>query len=159
MRQILLTEEEKAYLEDRYQHGVNQIERRRSHCLLLSNQGFAIKTLMEIFQVRYATVLDWFNNWEREGRTSIGIQGGRGRKKKLSEIEGQDLEERLGRHRRNLKGLVAELKEVYNLQVSKRTVQRFLKTGRLHFSPHPPQPQAKTGRAGLQPGAGAAGRA
>jgi transposase len=149
MRQILLTNEEQAYLEDRYQHGVNQIERRRSHCLLLSNQGFAIKSLMKIFQVRYATVLDWFNNWEREGRESISIKAGRGMKKKLSEIGSQELKVRLERHRRNLKGFIAEIKEVYKLEVSKRTVQRFLKTSRLHFSPDPPQPQTKAGRTGL----------
>ncbi len=145
MRQIHLSEEEKAYLEDRYAHGVNQIERRRSHCLLLSNQGFAIKSLMEIFNVRYATVLDWFNNWELEGCASIGLKPGRGMKKKLSEIDKRELEELLERHRRNLKGFIAEIKEAYQIQVSKQTVQRFLKTSRLHLSPHPPQPEAKTG--------------
>lgn len=137
MRQIHLTGEEKAYLEDRYHHGVNQIERRRSHCLLLSNQGFAIKALMQIFNVRYATILDWFNNWESEGRASIAIKPGRGNKKKLSEIDNQELEQRLDKHRRNLKGFIAEIKQAYQIQVSKRTVQRFLKTSRLHFPPNP----------------------
>lgn len=145
MRQIHLTSEEEAYLEDRYQHGVNQIERRRSHCLLLSHQGFAIKTLMKIFNVRYATVLDWFTNWEKQGRASIGIKPGRGSKKKLSGIDRQELEQRLDKHRRNLKGFIAEIKECYQVQVSKRTVQRFFKTGRLHFPPDPPQPEAKAG--------------
>lgn len=155
MRQIHLSEEEKAYLEDRYAHGANQIERRRSHCLLLSNQGFAIKSLREIFKVRYATVLDWFHHWEFEGRASIGIKPGRGRKKKLHQLERRELEERLKRHRRNLKGFIAEIKEVYQIQVSKQTVQRFLKTSRLHLSSHPPQPEAKAGGAGIQQGAAA----
>jgi len=131
MRYIRLTEEERAYLQASYHHGVNQIERRRSHCLLLSDQGYKIRTLMFIFDVRYATVLDWFNNWEQEGKASIRIKPGRGSKKKLEAIPGQVLQDRVNKHNRNLKAVIAELKEDFQIQVSKRTVQRFLKTGRL----------------------------
>jgi transposase len=131
MRYIRLTEEEKTYLQECYHHGINQIERRRSHCLLLSDQGYKIKALMDIFDVRYATVLDWFNNWEREGKASINIKQGRGPKKKLAAIDSLELKDRIDKHNRNLKALIVEIKEDYQIQVSKRTVQRFLKTGRL----------------------------
>lgn len=145
MRYIKLREEEKAYLEEHYHYGANQIERRRSQCLLLSHQGYCINELMAIFGVRYATVLDWFNNWEREGKASISIKTGRGQKRKLAGIDSTVLQDRVEKHSRDLKAVVAELKEGFHIQVSKRTVQRFLKTGRLHFSPDPPQPEAKAG--------------
>lgn len=143
MRYIELTEAEEHYLKDLYAHGANQIERRRSHCLLLSHKGYQIKELMLIFDVRYATVLDWFNNWEREGKAGIGIKPGRGVKKKLRQVAPRRLKELVDTHSRNLEAVVAGLEEERQVKVSVQTVQRFLKTSRLQLQADPAQFKAE----------------
>jgi transposase len=140
MRYIHLTASEVTYLETSHRRGSNQIERRRSQCLLLSSQGYCLKELVSIFNVRYATVLDWFNSWERLGRESIPIQGRRGRKSKFAGLDQRLVTDGVQQYNRNLKAAVACLEKELGIKVSKRTLPRFLKTGPLHLPPDTPQP-------------------
>ena len=42
--------------------------RRRSHCIMLSNEGYKTKELMKIFNLSLVTIYNWFNPWEDLGR-------------------------------------------------------------------------------------------
>ena len=39
----------------------------RCHALLLSDKGYKIEQLSDIFEVRRDTIGEWFNRWERDG--------------------------------------------------------------------------------------------
>lgn len=39
----------------------------RCHALLLSDKGYKIEQLSDIFEVRRDTIGDWFNRWEAHG--------------------------------------------------------------------------------------------
>jgi len=67
------------------------------------------------------------------------LQAGRGRKKKLAGIEQRQLEAYVAEHSRNLQVVVALLKEKHAVEVSKKTLQRFLKRECLLFQKGTPQ--------------------
>jgi transposase len=51
----------------------NNLIRKRSQCLLLSNQGRTIIDLASIFDVDSRTIERWFDKWEKEGLNSLPI--------------------------------------------------------------------------------------
>ena len=144
MRYIQLTEEERLFLEDLYRHGRKGVERRRSQCLLLSCRGHSVGELAHIFQVRYATVLDWLNGWEREGRQGVPVKAGWGRKSKLAGVDEHLIERCVQGHNRNLRAAVAALEQESGVRVSSKTLQRFLKTGPLQLPQDTPQSQSRS---------------
>jgi len=128
MRNISLTEQEAKELKELYKSGRYMIERKRSQCLLLSHQGKSINELANIFGVSRLTITNWLDKWQNGGLEGIRLQPGRGRKQKLFGIEQEQLEAYVEHHSRNLKAVVALIKEKHAVEVSKKTLQRFLKT-------------------------------
>jgi len=127
MRYIKLTEQEQKELEHLYGNGSYIVERRRSQCLLLSAQGKSIGELTSIFGVSRLTITRWLDKWQA-GKAAIALQPGRGRKKKLAGIGQEQLEAYVAENSRNLNAVVAIIKEKHGVVVSKKTLQRFLKT-------------------------------
>ena len=54
--------------------------RRRSHCILLSFEGFTTTGLMVIFKVSRITIYNWFKAWEENHLAGLYSHPGRGRK-------------------------------------------------------------------------------
>ena len=132
MRYINLSKEDEQYLAAIYHKSGYIVERGRSQCLLLSHQGKSINELASIFGVKRLCITRWLDKWELAGKAGILLQAGLGRKKKLSSLEAEQLEAYVGQHHRNLNAIVALLKEKHAVEVSKKTLQRFLKTGSSH---------------------------
>ena len=65
-RYIKLSVEDITFLKFVKKTSESERSRDRSQALLLSNKGHDVLSLSEIFEVRQATILDWFNRWERE---------------------------------------------------------------------------------------------
>ncbi len=128
MRNIRLTEQEEQELKELYKKGASIIERKRSQCLLLSHQGQSINELASIFGVTRLTISNWFDKWEQAGLEGMRLEPGRGRKQKLVGIGPEQLEAYVAEHSRNLNAVVALIKEKHAVVVSKKTLQRFLKT-------------------------------
>lgn len=128
MRNIRLTEQEEQELKEVYRSSAYSVERRRSHCLLLSHRGKSINELAGIFSVTRLTVTNWLDRWERGGLEGIRLGSGRGRRRKLAGIGQELLEAYVEQHSRNLNAVVALIKEKHAVEVSKKTLQRFLKT-------------------------------
>lgn len=126
MRIIKLTEEEQANLKRHYQTSKDATVRKRSHCLLLSHQGISIQSLSETFGVQRATISRWFSSWETT--QGLAISSGRGRKKKLSGLDVSLIKEYVAENSRALDTVVARLAQAHGVQISKKTLQRFLKT-------------------------------
>lgn len=125
MRYIILKTEEIEALESCSKNSNNTI-RKRSQCLLLSNQGRTIIDLASIFDVDRRTIERWFDNWEKEGVGSLPITTGRGVKTRLKGLE-DVLSEQLEIHSRNLKNVLLHLEEKHNIRICKKTLQNFLK--------------------------------
>ena len=125
MRYIILKTEEIEALESCSKNSNNTI-RKRSQCLLLSNQGRTIIDLASIFDVDRRTIERWFDKWEKEGLNSLSITAGRGVKTRLKGFE-EVLSKQLEIHSRNLKNVLLHLEEKYNIRICKKTLQNFLK--------------------------------
>jgi len=63
-RSVELSKEEEQKLKHIKKHSASERERDRAHALLLSSKGHSIELLSRIFEVRRATVSEWFNRWE-----------------------------------------------------------------------------------------------
>jgi transposase len=144
MRHIRLTEQEEQELKELYKRGRYIIERKRSQCLLLSHQGKTINELVGIFGVSRLTITNWLDKWKQGGLKSIQLESGRGRKQKLAGIGPEQLEAYVAEHSRNLNAVVALIQEKHAVVVSKKTLQRFLKTERLLFPKGSPQFEKQT---------------
>ncbi|HWR95049.1 MAG TPA: helix-turn-helix domain-containing protein [Flavobacterium sp.] len=125
MRYVILKTEEIEALESSSKNSNNTIKK-RSHCLLLSNQGRTIIDLASIFDVDRRTIERWFDKWEKEGLESLPITTGRGVKTRLRGLE-EVLSEQLEIHSRNLKNVLLNLEEKHNIRICKKTLQNFLK--------------------------------
>ena len=77
MRYVTLKTDEIEALEQAKKSSNNTI-RKRSHCLLLSDQGRMITDMATIFDVDRLTIERWFDKWEKEGLNSLPISTGRG---------------------------------------------------------------------------------
>jgi len=125
MRYVTLKTEEIEALESSSRNS-NPTIRKRSQCLLLSNQGRTIIDLASIFNVDRRTIERWFEKWEKEGVGSLPITTGRGVKTRLKGLE-QVVSEQLEVHSRNLKNVLLHLEEKHNIRICKKTLQNFLK--------------------------------
>ena len=108
MRYVVLKTEEIEALESSSKNS-NHTIRKRSQCLLLSNQGRTIIDLASIFDVDRRTIERWFDKWEKEGVNSLPITAGRGVKTRLKGLE-DVLSEQLEVHSRNLKKCAASFR-------------------------------------------------
>ena len=63
MRFIDLSTQEVYELTKLYESSDNKVERKRSHCLLLSNKGVKIPELIKIFNLSRRTIERLFNAW------------------------------------------------------------------------------------------------
>jgi transposase len=125
MRYVTLKTEEIESLEFWSKNSNNTI-RKRSQCLLLSNQGRTIIDLSSIFDVDRRTIERWFDKWEKEGVNSLPITTGRGVKTRLRGLE-EVISILLETHSRNLKNVLLHLEEKHNIRICKKTLQNFLK--------------------------------
>ena len=86
-RYINLIELEISLLQNLKKEGLQERLRDRAHALLLSNKGYSISKLSEIFEVRQATIIDWFNRWEKKGIEGLVDLPKTGRPRTFDEME------------------------------------------------------------------------
>ena len=136
MRYMILKTEEIEALEKLHKNSTNNAVRKRSQCLLLSNQKTTITALSGIFDVNRRTIERWFDNWSKNGIDSLSIQPGRGVKTRLKGLE-TVIAEQLIDHSRNLKNVLNYLEEQHNIVICKKTLQNFLKDTGLYLEKSP----------------------
>jgi transposase len=79
-----LSTEEKADLEAGKKYGKSEVFRNRCHAILLSEKGYEVEAIQDIFAVAHSTVYNWLNRWDTGGYTGLQTQVGQGRKPTLS---------------------------------------------------------------------------
>jgi len=130
MRYIILKTEEIEALELLLKTSSNNTIRKRSQCLLLSQQKRTIIDLSSVFGVSRRTIERWFDSWVLKGVESLSIESGRGVKTRLKGYE-KDVSEQVELHSRNLKNVISYFKEQHNITICKKTLQNFLKDAQL----------------------------
>lgn len=126
MRYVTLNKGEVELLEHLHTNSPNNTVRKRSQCLVLSNQRHKIKELASIFKVSRRTIERWFDNWDKIGVDSLAISEGRGAKTLLKDYS-KEVSEQLELHNRNLKNVLIYFEQQHNIIICKKTLQNFLK--------------------------------
>ncbi len=125
-----LTKEQKSSLEKGYKTGKHFLFRRKCQCLLLSNDGKTIKELCALFGVGRLSITTWFNLWESEGIKGLELKPGRGRPSKLKLTDPNQVKKvkaLIENEPKNLTRVVGQLKSELGIDLSKKTLKRFLK--------------------------------
>ena len=99
----------------------------RAHCILLSYEGVTIAELMEIFQVSRRTIYNWMNDWEDYRLLGLYNRPGRGRKPIFNELQEFQIKEWVKQSPKDLKKVLAQIEELWEITVSKDTLKRILK--------------------------------
>lgn len=102
--------------------------RKRAHCILLSHQGFKVADLARIFGVTQRTIYTWLDLWEEHGFVGLYDRKGRGRKPKLNDDQQRQVKEWAKEHPKNLRKIVALVREMYGVSVSRQTIKRILRS-------------------------------
>lgn len=125
-----LTEEQKSSLKKGYTYGKSPLFRRKCHCILLSHSGKTVKELASLFDVGIASVQTWLKQWEGHGVEGLKLKPGRGRKPKLQtskEEHVQTVKILIKNEPKNLTRVTAQIEDELGIEVSKKTLKRFLK--------------------------------
>lgn len=110
-----------------YKQSYHYQVQQRAHCILLSYDGATISELMEIFQVSRRTIYNWMNDWEEYRLLGLYNRPGRGRKPIFNELQEWQIKEWAKQSPKDLKKVLAQIKELWEITVSKDTVKRILK--------------------------------
>ena len=102
--------------------------RQRAHCILLSYEGVTISELMDFFQVSRRTIYNWMNDWEDKRLLGLYNQTGRGRKPTFNEEQKQKIKSWVKLYPKDLKKVLAQIKEEWGITVSKDTIKRVLRS-------------------------------
>ena len=125
-----LTEEQKSSLKKGYTYGKSPLYRRKCHCILLSHERKRVKELSSFFSVSEHSIREWLKLWERQGLDGLKLKPGRGRKPKLKTNEEKHVETvktLIENEPKNLKRVTTQIEEELGIEVSKKTLKRFLK--------------------------------
>ena len=122
-----LSEKENEELLELYKHDNRKRVRERSHIILLSNKGKPVKELMSIFNLTRQVICTLINNFNKNGVAELYDDKRSGRPEKLTDEAKKRVLEMLAKDSRNLKKILAELKNKFDIKISKKTLIRFIK--------------------------------
>ena len=124
-----LTDKEKSLLEKGYKTGESHLTRRKCQAILLSHSGKSVDELAVLFGVTEQSIYLWLKSWESAGIQGLKLKPGRGRKPKLTEDPDQmkRIKTLVENDPQNLKSVVNQIKKEFGIDLSKKTLKRFLK--------------------------------
>lgn len=102
--------------------------RQRAHCILLSYQRIEVAELARIFDKTKRTIYEWLNLWEAYHFVGLYDRKGRGRKPKLYHDQQLQVKQWAKEYPKNLRKIVALVREKYGICVSRRTIKRILRS-------------------------------
>lgn len=123
-----LSHETVKMLERIYRQSEHHQVRQRAHCILMSFQGFTMTQLMALFMVSRKTVFNWFQAWERHKLIGLYNEPGRGRKPLFSPEQKAQIREWVKAEPRNLKKVLGQIQETWDISASLETIKRVLKS-------------------------------
>ena len=114
-------------LKDLHHNDESARVRMRAHSILLSNRGYTINQIADIYQVHRDTVSGWIDAWERDGFAGLRDELRSGRPPKLTAAEQGRAIELLEETPRSIKTVLAKLYGETGKQVSEWTLKRLAK--------------------------------
>jgi transposase len=130
MRYIKLEASARQELDKIYRTHTKPHVRQRAHCLLLSDRGYSVPKLANIFLTRTHTVREWFNRWESEGAGGLEIRPGRGLKPSIDERNTAfviSIKEEVNLNPHNLREAVERLNTGWNTSLTALQVKNLIK--------------------------------
>ena len=115
-------------LERIYRSSRHHQVRQRAHGLLLIHRGIRVEELQKIFQVSYKTIYNWVNNWVSAGLVGLYNKPGQGRKPTFNQEQQQQITSWTEEEPRQLKRVIQKIQEQWQINTSKTTIQRILKS-------------------------------
>jgi len=125
-----LTEEQKSSLKKGYQSGKSHLFRRKCQCILLSHEQKTTPELAELYGVSQQSIRKWFKLWETQGINGLKLKPGRGRKPKLrldNAKQVKTVKTLVENETKNLNRVTIQIKSELGIDLSKKTLKRFLK--------------------------------
>jgi len=116
------------FLQRIYKESRKHYVRQRAHCILLSHQKYEVAELAGIFRKTKRTIYTWLDLWETQHFVGLYDTKGRGRNPKLDNDQKFQVKEWSKEHPKNLKKVIALVKDNYDISISKYTVQRILRS-------------------------------
>ena len=117
-------------LEEAVKNATNPKFRIRCQCLILSNKGFKVKVLSEMYEVRTRTIYTWFNRYETMGICGLSFLAGNNNNPVLS-VDNQEhidvVRDVLKRESRHLKKAAVKIGDILGLNISNGQLKRFVK--------------------------------
>lgn len=108
--------------------------RQRAQFFILHKQGYKLSELETIFSVTQPTLYNWINAWEERGILGLYDKSGRGRKPTFTSEQESQIYQWVQASPIQLNKVLAQIKEAWNISVSKKTLKRVIK--RLEMSWH-----------------------
>jgi len=122
-----LAETEKITLKEMFDNHPVRSVRVRAHAILLSDKGFDIKTITEVFDACRQTVSGWLKRWRQDGLIGLFNKSGGGCLKKLTEAEEVKAVEIITEQPRRIKSALAIIEEKFGKNISMSTLKRAAK--------------------------------
>lgn len=122
-----LTLEEQQTLLDASRHAPESRFRQRAHAVYLSDKGYRLDQLAEIFAVNRDTASVWLTAWETLGLMGLRDRTHPGRPRQGTEADVVALEADLEKAPQRVQALPARFRERTGKRVSLATVKRWLK--------------------------------
>lgn len=126
-----LSEAQIKELEDRYRSGKSHVIRQRAHIILLKNQGYSSKYISSLkgYPKHQGSINGWISRYETFGIEGLKNQKGQGRKNILNkEAHEEKVKEIVKSERQRLDYAKSLIEKDLDVQMSKKTLTRFLKT-------------------------------
>lgn len=98
-----LTDTQKAALGKLHHQGQTHRQRQRAHAVLLSDKGYTIEQLADIFGADRDTVSGWLHRWHQQGLDALSDAPKAGRRRKIDAALEQHLLELIERPTPDLK--------------------------------------------------------
>lgn len=122
-----LTEAERLTLREAFRYAPSSRFRQRAHAVYLSDKGYRLAALADIFAVDRDTVSGWLTAWETEGLMGLYDRPHPGRPPRCSETDWTALEEALEQAPHQAKRLPAQFEALTGRRLSLSSLRRGLR--------------------------------
>ena len=127
---IKLTEAQKLELKEGHKNGKKNTFRQRCHYILLNSDGQSRGEIAKIYQTSRQTISGWINRYAKLGISGLHTAKGGGRPPIIridNDSEVKKIEDLVEQSPQNLKTALVKIKVELGKEMSKKTLQRFLK--------------------------------
>lgn len=128
-----LSEEEIQTLIDAHRYHPSSWTRTRAHCILLSNQRYALKEIAAICNISRQTVSSAIHEWDSIGFLGLVDEHRIGRQKILTKTQEHHLIDKVVESPRSIKKVLSEFSEAFQISLSLSTLKRICKAAGLSW--------------------------